>query len=154
VPLPIGGGDGGSTHTYIYEYRIHDIHLSVCLSILSYVCVCSVWVPCVALPSGGGSSAGPSPLCWSPVGGVSYLVCSCFLWYLFLVLPLARAYALAVRIPNPPSSNACVWRASTCWRKRRSSMRFTCPRVNPAISLISYDVCTYTYTCLCILVYN
>jgi len=34
------------------------------------VCVCSVWVPCVALPSGGGSSAGSSPLCGSPVGGV------------------------------------------------------------------------------------
>jgi len=31
------------------------------------VCVCSVWVPCVALPSGGGSSVGPSPLCGSPV---------------------------------------------------------------------------------------
>jgi len=29
--------------------------------------VCSVWVPCVALPSGGGSSVGPSPLCGSPV---------------------------------------------------------------------------------------
>jgi len=27
------------------------------------VCVCSVWVPCVALSSGGGSSAGSSPLC-------------------------------------------------------------------------------------------
>jgi len=26
-----------------------------------------VWVPCVALPSGGGSSVGPSPLCGSPV---------------------------------------------------------------------------------------
>jgi len=32
--------------------------------------VCSVWVPCVALPSGGGSSAGSPPLCGSPVGGV------------------------------------------------------------------------------------
>ena len=31
------------------------------------VCVCSVWVPCVALPPGGGSSVGPSPLCGSPV---------------------------------------------------------------------------------------
>jgi len=34
------------------------------------VCLWSVWVPCVALPSGGGSSAGSSPLCGSPVGGV------------------------------------------------------------------------------------
>jgi len=29
--------------------------------------VCSVWVPCVALPSGGGSSVGPSPMRGSPV---------------------------------------------------------------------------------------
>jgi len=29
--------------------------------------VCPVWVPCVAFPSGGGSSVGPSPLCGSPV---------------------------------------------------------------------------------------
>jgi len=35
--------------------------------LLKTVCVCSVWVPCVALPSGGGSFVGPSPLCWSPV---------------------------------------------------------------------------------------
>ena len=34
-----------------------------------YVCVGSVWVPCVTFPSGGGSSAGSSPLCGSPVGG-------------------------------------------------------------------------------------
>jgi len=34
---------------------------------LIYVCVCSVCVPCVALPSGGRSSVGPSPLCGSPV---------------------------------------------------------------------------------------
>jgi len=34
------------------------------------VCVCSVWVPCVALPSGGGSSVGPSPLYGSPVSPV------------------------------------------------------------------------------------
>ena len=29
--------------------------------------MCSVWVPCVAIPSSGGSSVGPSPLCGSPV---------------------------------------------------------------------------------------
>jgi len=34
---------------------------------LSLSCVCSVWVPCVALPSGGWSSVGPSPLCGSPM---------------------------------------------------------------------------------------
>jgi len=32
-----------------------------------HVCVCSVQVPCMALPFGGGSSVGPSPLCGSPV---------------------------------------------------------------------------------------
>ena len=48
--------------------------LSVCVCVvcdlfifsLQTVCVCPVWVPCVALPSGGGSSVGPSPLCGSP----------------------------------------------------------------------------------------
>jgi len=46
--------------------------LSVAAEILPFVvvCVCSVWVPCVVLPSGGGSSAGSSPLCRSPMGGV------------------------------------------------------------------------------------
>ena len=37
-----------------------------------FVCVASVWVPCVALSSGGGSSAGSSPLCGSPMGGVLF----------------------------------------------------------------------------------
>jgi len=32
-----------------------------------HVCVCPVWVPCVALSPGGGSTVGPSPLCGSPV---------------------------------------------------------------------------------------
>ena len=35
---------------------------------VDWVCVCSVWVPCVALPSGGGSSMGPS-LCVGPLFG-------------------------------------------------------------------------------------
>jgi len=34
------------------------------------VCACSMWVPCVALPSGGGSSAMSSPLSGSAAGGV------------------------------------------------------------------------------------
>ena len=34
--------------------------------VIGLVCVCPVWAPCVALPSGGGSSVGPSPLCGSP----------------------------------------------------------------------------------------
>jgi len=37
---------------------------------LPLVGVRSMCVPCVALPSGGGSSAGSSPLCGSLVGGV------------------------------------------------------------------------------------
>ena len=43
--------------------------ISIDFELTLSVCVCSVWVPCVALPSGGGSSAGSSPLCGSPVGG-------------------------------------------------------------------------------------
>jgi len=43
--------------------------IGTCLNRVVCVCVCSVWVPCVALPA-GGSSAGSSPLCGSPVGGV------------------------------------------------------------------------------------
>jgi len=83
------------TSTYIY--------LNMCIQIRSTVdpsvCVCSMWmwVPCVALPSGGGSPAGSSPLCGgSPVDGGSLLSCSRFAWHLFLVLPLTRAHALAV----------------------------------------------------------
>jgi len=49
---------------------------------VSFVCVCSVWVPCVALPSGGGSSLGSSPLCGSPVGGVPLLSCPRSMWHL------------------------------------------------------------------------
>ena len=44
--------------------RTVDLLIFVCVF---SVCVCSVWVPCVALPSGGGSSVGPSLLCGSPV---------------------------------------------------------------------------------------
>jgi len=40
------------------------------------VCVGSMWVPCVALPSGRGSSVGPSPLCGSPV----WVPCAGPLW--------------------------------------------------------------------------
>jgi len=52
IPLwsSLPGGDGGS----FFDWPI-------------WLCVCSMWVPCVALPSGGGSSVGPSPLCGSPV---------------------------------------------------------------------------------------
>ena len=49
----------------MHKYRpvtICEVRLDVFI-----VCVSSVWVPYVALPSGGGSSVGPSPLCGSPV---------------------------------------------------------------------------------------
>jgi len=56
--LGVGPSCGGSDDSII---NIPD------LLAVSVVCVCSVWVPCVALPSGGGSSVGPSALCGSPV---------------------------------------------------------------------------------------
>ena len=73
------------------------------------VSVCSVWVPCVALPSGGGSSAGSSPLCGSPVGGVlpcrvpvSRGICSSSCLSLALTLsllvPLVHSYSVESRI--------------------------------------------------------
>ena len=67
-----------------------------CYFLAFSVCVCSVWVLCVALSSGGGSSAGSSPLCGPLWVRFSLLLGSCFSWLLFLVLPLARAHALAV----------------------------------------------------------
>ena len=86
----------------MHKYRpvtICEVRLDVFI-----VCVSSVWVPYVALPSGGGSSAGssllcmspvprPSSLCRAPVGGA--LPCRvrvsrgiCFSSYLSLVLTL------------------------------------------------------------------
>jgi len=88
--------------------------------------VCSAWVPCVALPSGGGSSAGSSPLCGSPVGGV--LPCrvpvSRSPWHLFFVLPHARAHALTI---NCYFSYICPHlrnysRVQVCWGDDVSSM--------------------------------
>jgi len=47
---------------------MRNVHIWVSLpGVTSVVCVRSVWVPCAALPSGGGSSVGPSPVCGSPV---------------------------------------------------------------------------------------
>jgi len=60
-----------------------------------YVSVCSVWVPCVALPSGGGSSVGSFPLCGSPVGGVPLLACPRSMWHL-----LACCLALVHTLPH------------------------------------------------------
>jgi len=64
---------------------------------INSVCVCSVWVPCVALPSGGGSSAGSSPLCGSPVGGV--------LSPLVFLFPVASVTRLASRSCSRSRSN-------------------------------------------------
>ena len=103
----------------------------------------------MALPSGGGSSAG-SPSVWVPCGWCPPLSCSCFPWHLFLVLPLARAHALAVfhvvscqtLTPTPscfPASAAChrarSYPASArCWSCPRSilfvSRRFVCKHIN------------------------
>jgi len=65
--------------------------------------VCSVWVPCVALPSGGGSSVGPSPLCGSPVwvpcvGPLcGSLVALRFMWHLLAwCLPLVHTLPLTM----------------------------------------------------------
>jgi len=64
-----------------------------------WLCVLCVGPLCgPPLRWGGRSSAGYSSLCGSPVGGFHPLSCSRFPWHLFLVLPLARAYALAVYI--------------------------------------------------------
>ena len=68
---------------------------------LRIVCVCSVWAPCVALPSDGGSSAGSSPLCGSPVDRVlpcrvpvSRGICSSSC--LSLALTLSQSYPFPV----------------------------------------------------------
>jgi len=53
------------------------------------VCVCSVWVPCVAVPSGGRSSTRSSPQCGSPVGG-GPLLCR-------VLFPVASVSRLASR---------------------------------------------------------
>jgi len=62
---------GSGQDYFFFEMPRMLSNLSVSRNIyILYVCVCSVWVPCVALPFGGGSFAGTSPLCGSPVGGV------------------------------------------------------------------------------------
>jgi len=71
------------------EYYLPQAEGELCLCV--YLCGSRV-----ALPSGGGSSVGSSPLRWSPADGGPPLSCSCFPWHLFLALPLACALALAV----------------------------------------------------------
>jgi len=59
----------------IYQEMHLALYLHMCVTyfwrippgLTKTVCVCSVWVPCVALSSGGGSSVGPSHLRGSPV---------------------------------------------------------------------------------------
>jgi len=62
----VPAGLGFTPNRYIYICTITE---TLCGSDI-IVCVCSVWVPCGALPSQGGSPAGPSPLCGcgSPAG--------------------------------------------------------------------------------------
>jgi len=71
-----------------------EVRASPDLGLTLTVCVCSVWVPCVALPSGGGSSVGPSSLCGSPVW-VPRPVVSAFHVASTRVMSNARAHAPA-----------------------------------------------------------
>ena len=65
----------------------------MCLCVFCVGPLCSpplrLWVLCGAIPS-----------VWVPCGWGPPLSCSFFSWHLFLVLPLARAHALAVRAPS------------------------------------------------------
>ena len=78
-----------------------------CVVSVYVVCMCSVWVPCVALPSGGGSSAGSSPLCGSPAGGALSVV------FLF---PVASVPRLASHSCSRSRSN--VMRSEMTTQKR------------------------------------
>jgi len=72
------------------------------------VCVCSVWVPCVALPSGGGSSVGPSPLCGSPVRvPCAGPLCGSPVWVPSVWVPRRAAFHVAsTRVMSPARSHA------------------------------------------------
>ena len=72
------------------------------------VCVCSVWVPYVALPSGGGSSVGPSPLCGSPVWvPCAGPLCGSPVWVPSLWVPRRTAFHVAsTRVMSPARSHA------------------------------------------------
>jgi len=52
---------------FVYKPSVTANDDTTAVLVVCCVCVCSVRVPCVALPSGGGSSVGPSLLCGSPV---------------------------------------------------------------------------------------
>jgi len=73
------------------------------------VCVCPVWVPCVALLSGGGSSVGPSPLCgspvWVPCVGPLCVgpLCGSPVW---VPRPVALRHVASTRLMSPARSNA------------------------------------------------
>ena len=75
--------------------------------------VCSVRDPCVALPSGGGSSAGSSPLCGTPVCG--FLPCR---------VPVSRSIcstsclSLALTLSQLTPTHLLLLRPPTCWCKR------------------------------------
>jgi len=87
------------------------------------VCVCPVWVPCVALLSGGGSSVGPSPLCgspvWVPCVGPLCVgpLCGSPVW---VPRPVALRQVASTRVMSPARSHApaypCLFSTRTCRR--------------------------------------
>jgi len=78
-------------------------------NLLYCVCVCPVWVPCVALISGGGSSVGPSPLCgspvWVPCVGPLCVgpLCGSPVW---VPRPVALRHVASTRVMSPARSHA------------------------------------------------
>ena len=88
------------------------------------VCVCSVWVPCVALPCGGGSSVGPSPLCGSPVWvPCAGLLCGSHVWVPSVWVPRRAAFHVAsTRVMSPAHSHAPAHihrvHPNTCYQPR------------------------------------
>jgi len=118
---------------YIYIYLCLSIYIYAYIEIYIdiYVCVCSVWAPCVALPSGGGSSAGSSPLCGSPVGGVPPPVVS--------PLPVASVPRLASR-SRPRSICTCLPSCCGCSRSQTGGA----PRRSVPLSVCRPQLGLYT----------
>jgi len=94
-----------------YKSRL-IVHLPFSIETLLSLCVFCVGPLCAVWPSGGGSSVGSSPLCGSPVGGVSPLTCPRSMWHLL-------AWCLALVHTLPHNSNilwSCGSRVNPlCW---------------------------------------
>ena len=92
----------------VAKLRLERYEFSSYCSNAQTVCVCSVWVPCVALPSGGRSSVGPSPLCgshvWVPCAGP---LCGSPVWVPSVWVPRRAAFHVAsTRVMSPARSHA------------------------------------------------